>query len=335
MAGHVDSDAIIATDISGRIIFLNLPAERLTGWKNAEAAGRAHDDVVRFLNGKTREKLESPLSASLRGGGETPARGPALLIAKDGSETPVEINAAPMAAKSGAIMVMQDCGPREKRELEDFVTSVSHDLRSPVGSIIQLAQLLEMDYSEQLDKHGNELITTISACGKRMLTLLQGLLEYSQALASAPEDVPPAAANAQLDAAIANLKAQIESSGAKVTNDTLPEARVAPVHLIQMFQNLISNAIYYRSAQPPHIHISAQRDGAMWRFSVSDNGKGIEEKFFGLIFQPFKRVDSTNKEGAGLGLALCRKIVERAGGRIWVDSQPGKGSTFYFTLPAA
>jgi PAS domain S-box-containing protein len=335
MAGHVDSDAIIVTDISGRITFLNHAAERLTGWTSAEAAGRAHGEIATFLNSRTREPLESPLTFSLRDGKEAALTGPVLLISKNGSEIPVDISAAAMAGKSGAVMTMQDGGPREKRELEDFVTSVSHDLRSPVGSIIQLAQLLEMDYSDKLDKHGNELLSTIAACGKRMLALLQGLLEYSQALATAPEDVPPVPAEAQLAAALGNLQAQIGASGAKITYDALPETRIGAVHLIQLFQNLVGNAIHYRSAQPPHIHVSAQRDGGMCLFSVSDNGKGMEEKFHGLIFQPFKRIDATNKEGAGLGLALCRKIVERAGGRIWVDSQPGKGSTFYFTLPAA
>ena len=168
---------------------------------------------------------------------------------------------------------------------------------------------------------------------RRMQSLISGLLEYSR-VGTRGKEPELTDSKAALEQAILDLHASIKESGVKITADDLPTVHVDPVQLAQLFQNLIGNAIKFRSDSPPEIHISASRQANDWRFAVADNGIGIEPQYAERIFLIFQRLHTRKKyPGTGIGLAICKKIVERHGGKIWVESKPGRGSTFYFTVP--
>ncbi|MGA8026660.1 MAG: ATP-binding protein [Bryobacteraceae bacterium] len=220
--------------------------------------------------------------------------------------------------------------------LEQFAYSASHDLQEPLRNISCYTQLFTSMYSGKLDRQADEYLGYITEGAKRMGLLVQDLLSYTRT--AAISDPPHAAASAvlALQSTLLHLKAAIRESRALVQYDDLPSLYVHPVHLEQLFQNLIGNAIKYRKFEhPPIIHISAAPRGDKWLFSVRDNGIGIESHYTTQIFGIFKRLHSADKyPGTGIGLALCQKIIERYRGHIWVESELGKGSTFCFTLPA-
>jgi light-regulated signal transduction histidine kinase (bacteriophytochrome) len=224
---------------------------------------------------------------------------------------------------------------RANEDLNQFAHSASHDLQEPLRTMSIYSQLLRRKFKGRLDAEEEQYIHYVVRSAARMEALLRDLLAYTQA--SSPSDQPHRVvdANAALDGALSNLRATIESSGACVTYGTLPKLRIPQVHLTQLFQNLIGNAIKYLREQPPRVKIGAERRNAEWLFSVEDNGIGIEEKYKEHIFGIFKRLHTADEySGTGIGLAICQRIVERAGGRIWVESQLGRGSTFFFTLPS-
>ena len=196
-------------------------------------------------------------------------------------------------------------------------------------------QMLSRRYGGRLDSQGQQCLNEVIEAATRMEILLRDLLEYSRA-GDLGEAAHPENAEAALEAALANLKVAIAESGARIQSDQLPVLPVLSTHLQQLFQNLIGNAIKYRRADAtPEIYVHAWREGTMWYFSVSDNGIGIEQQFTDEIFGLFKRLHRREEySGTGIGLAICQRIVERYGGRIWVESKPGEGSIFYFTLPA-
>jgi PAS domain S-box-containing protein len=212
---------------------------------------------------------------------------------------------------------------RANQDLEQFAYSASHDLQEPLRSVTIFSQLLSGRYGDKREG------------AHRMEMLVHDLLAYTQA---ATMDVEPASAdaNAAMQAAIANLAGTIAETGATVNADPLPSVRIHAIQLQQVFQNLIGNAVkYHRPGVAPVVHTGARRQDGIWRFSVTDNGIGIEPQFQERIFGLFKRLHSGDEySGTGIGLALCQRIVERNHGRIWVESEPGKGSSFHFTLPA-
>ena len=198
------------------------------------------------------------------------------------------------------------------------------------------SELLQKRFGGQLGPVADEYIGFTVAGAARMETLLRDLRTYTQV--STAEQLPPGEidARAVLDKALANLEVAIHDAGATVRSERLPHVRIHEFQLQQLFQNLIGNAIRYRGTAPPLIDVSAKRVGDDWRFSVSDNGIGIEPEYKEQIFGIFKRLHSASDfPGTGMGLAICQRIVERGGGRIWVESEPGRGSTFYFTVPCA
>jgi len=168
----------------------------------------------------------------------------------------------------------------------------------------------------------------------RMGRMIRDLLEYTRASSLSSSLLDTVSVEVVLEEALRNLRASIEESGALVTHDPLPVLRAEPVHLQQIFQNLVSNAIKYRGSESPCVHISAAPEAGGWMFSVRDNGIGIDTRYKEQVFGLFKRLHSNSQySGTGLGLAICKKLVERYQGRIWVESEPGAGSTFFFTLP--
>ena len=223
---------------------------------------------------------------------------------------------------------------RANQDLEQFAYSASHDLQEPLRSIKIFSQLLSDRYGNKLEARALEFLGHVCASASRMEMLVRDLLAYTQAsmVDKAPEEVD---ANEAVEAALSNLAGAIAETAAKVDFDPLPSVRVHAIQLQQVFQNLISNAIkYHRTGVSPVVHITARRENEGWLFSVIDNGIGIEPEFQERIFGLFKRLHTGNEySGTGIGLALCQRIVERHNGRIWVESEPGAGSSFHFTVP--
>jgi len=223
---------------------------------------------------------------------------------------------------------------RSNDDLQQFAYVASHDLQEPLRMVASYTQLLARRYKGRLDSDADEFIAYAVDGSNRMQVLIRDLLAYSRAGTNG-KALREVASESALKEALANLRATIEDSGADVTYDSLPTVTTDSVQLAQVFQNLVGNAIKYRRAELPHVHVSAAKNGGdEWIFSVRDNGLGIDSQYFERIFVLFQRLHGREEfEGTGIGLAICRKILQRLGGRIWVESQPEKGSTFYFALP--
>ncbi|WP_445173757.1 ATP-binding protein [Microcoleus sp.] len=221
---------------------------------------------------------------------------------------------------------------RSNAELEQFAYVASHDLQAPLATIASYAQLLEKRYKDKLDSQASKFIGNIVQGCTRMQTLIDDLLEYSR-VGRSQKPFQLTDCNHAVEQALANLQGAIRQTQAVVTYRELPPVMGDISQLVQLFQNLVGNSIKYRHDAPPVVHITACKQEKDWLFSVSDNGIGIATQHQARIFQIFQRLH-TQKEysGTGIGLAICQKIVERHGGYIWVESKPGQGSTFYFTL---
>jgi PAS domain S-box-containing protein len=219
------------------------------------------------------------------------------------------------------------------RDLEQFAYIASHDLQEPLRAVAGFVTLLKQRYRGKLDEKADGYINSAVEGVSRMQALINGLLEYSRV--GTRGDVPePFSAEDALKEALENLQTLIQESGATITSDPLPRVRADGVQLTHVFQNLIANAIKFRSERTPEIQVGSRRQAGSWLFWVRDNGIGIEPQYYGRIFLIFQRLHTRTKyPGTGIGLAICKRIVERHGGNIWVESQPGQGSTFYFTLP--
>ncbi|WP_035992723.1 ATP-binding protein [Leptolyngbya sp. KIOST-1] len=222
---------------------------------------------------------------------------------------------------------------RSNAELQKFAYVASHDLQEPLRMVTSYLQLLERRYKGQLDPDADEFIHFAVDGALRMRTLINDLLTYSR-VGTQGRTLKLTNSTEAVEQAIANLKLTIEESGASVVYDGLPSIRADPTQLTQLFQNLIGNGIKFRSAAPPHIEIKASQQGEVWLFAVQDNGIGLDPQYADQIFVIFQRLNNRiNYPGTGIGLAVCKKIVERHGGKIWVQSKPNQGSTFYFTIP--
>jgi len=222
---------------------------------------------------------------------------------------------------------------RSNAELEQFAYVASHDLQEPLRMVASYTQLLARRYRGKIDSEADEFIGFAVDGATRMQTLIRDLLSYSRIMTQG-HSLLPADAKLACDIACRNLQKSIEESGAKVTVGLLPTVHADATQLTQLFQNLIGNALKYCDERAPLIRVDATAADEAWQFSVQDNGIGIESQYFERIFQMFQRLHTREKySGTGIGLAICRRIVERHGGRIWVESQPGMGSTFHFAIP--
>jgi PAS domain S-box-containing protein len=345
-------DGVITTDHAGRVAYLNPVAEQLTGWHNADASGRPLEEVFKIINEDSRETVENPAAKVLREGVIVGLANHTLLIAKDGHERSIDDSGAPISVKgdeiSGVVLVFRDVTERraEERErqaqaqelgraneeLNQFAYAVTHDLREPLRNVINFSQLFHRGLIDGSQANAETSIKYIVEGVQRMEMLLNDLLAYSQAGGS-QEAAVLVDTNDALKRALDNLKVAIAESGVAITSDYLPTVRGHDAQMVQVFQNLVSNAIKYRSQAVPRVQIRAQKNEHEWIFSVRDNGVGIRPEYQGTIFRLFKRLHGREIPGTGMGLAICSKIIERHGGRLWVSSQPGEGSEFFFSLP--
>jgi PAS domain S-box-containing protein len=344
-------DAMVVVNPGGEIVLLNVQAEKQFGYSRDELVGQRVKNIIpegfaeRLIADGTRSAAQA-LAQQIGTGIELIAR------RKDGSEFPIEIMLSPLESAEGVLVTaaIRNITERKKSEehlvktvgelkrsndeLQQFAYVSSHDLQEPLRMVTSYTQLLAGRYKGRLDSDADEFIAfAVDGCN-RMQGLIKDLLAYSRAGTNGKvlRDVP--AENA-LKEALANLGATIAQSSAVVSYDALPVIRTDETQLTQVFQNLVGNAIKYHGTEVPHVHVSATKNGGNeWTFSVRDNGLGIDSQYFDRIFILFQRLHGRDEfDGTGIGLAICKKILERLGGRIWVESQPEKGSTFYFALP--
>ncbi|MGH9583612.1 MAG: ATP-binding protein, partial [Bryobacteraceae bacterium] len=267
------------------------------------------------------------------------------LLARDGKRLEAEIVATRYVVAGGEQVIQcnvrditvrkraEDDLRRSNEDLQQFAYAASHDLQEPLRTVRSYAQLVARRYESALDEDGRKFLGYLQSGAERMSDLIRDLLAYSQVniLDTRPERVN---AETVLAATVMNLQMAIAESDAIVTNDSLPTVRIDGLQFLQLFQNLVGNALKYRKPdEPPHIHVSAERDRVEWVFSVRDNGIGFDPGSVEKVFGVFKRLHGREYPGTGIGLSICKKIVERNGGRIWAKSSPGEGSAFYFTIP--
>ncbi len=223
---------------------------------------------------------------------------------------------------------------RSNEELEEFARIASHDLSAPITSTRWLVEMLTSRHGNQLDADGQKALAQVAISLERMSDLVEAVLTHAKVGKDPIASLEEADTELALEVAMENLRRDVITTRARITYGRLPSLLIGQQPLTQLFQNLLSNAIKYRRPEAsPEIHVSAEQSGALWRVSVRDNGMGIEPEWFERIFLPMQRRHSSKIAGSGIGLATCRKIVNRAGGRIWVESEAGSGSTFFFTLP--
>ena len=223
---------------------------------------------------------------------------------------------------------------RSNDDLQQFAYIAAHDLQEPLRMVASYTQLLAKRYKGRLDSDADEFIAFAVDGAHRMQLLIVDLLAYCR-VETTGKEFRETSSEAALEQALLNLRGTILESSGVVTHDLLPTVLADATQLVQLFQNVVGNAIKYRSPEPPRVHVSAKKNsGSEWIFSMRDNGLGIEPKYFEKIFVMFQRLHSREEfSGTGIGLTVCKKIAERHGGRMWVESEPGKGSTFYFALP--
>jgi PAS domain S-box-containing protein len=342
-------DAMVVVNQGGEIVLLNLQAEKQFGYRRDELLGQKVTNIIpdgfaERLVADDLRSAEDALAQEIGTGIELTGR------RKDKTEFPIELMLSPLggaegilvtaairnisvrkAAETHLISKVQELN-RSNEELGQFAYIASHDLQEPLRMVASYTQLLSRRYKGKLDSDADEFIAFAVDGATRMQRLIQDLLAYSRVGTKGKELLKTSSEDA-LQHALANLRGAVEESGAMITHDPLPDVLADEMQLIQLFQNLVGNAIKYQSPGTPKVHIAALNGGNQWRFSVNDNGLGIDPQYFDRIFGMFQRLHKREEfAGTGIGLAICKKIVERHGGQISVESQPGQGSTFRFAL---
>jgi PAS domain S-box-containing protein len=340
-------DGIFVRGPDRKIEYWSKGAEEMYGWTAEDALGRVSNELLATRFPHPLDKIESELARTGRWEGDlvhTDKMGRQLVTA---SRWAAQRDQA--GRLRGALEINHDITERKRMEgllrrraaelsrsnaeLEQFAYVASHDLQEPLRVVTTYMRLLQNQYQGKLDADADEYIGYAVDSASRMRQLITDLLSLSRASTKAQE-IGPVEVEGVFKDALANLGAVVEETGASVSHDPLPSVIADRSQLIQLLQNLIGNAIKFSGPRAPHVHVSSKRMEQEWLFSVRDNGIGISPEHRERIFIVFQRLhDRTEYPGTGVGLAICKKIVERHGGRIWVESQPGEGSTFYFTIP--
>jgi two-component system CheB/CheR fusion protein len=330
-------DGILVIDgVSGEVIEANPYFLELTRHARAEIVGKAFWDIPPFR--RAREAHGLATEALKQGVVRYDA---VRLQANDGREPVVDLIANRYRVKERALIQVniRDVTARRHAEedlrqanldLQQFAFAASQDLQDPLRTVIGQARRLQQTYGGKLDTGADETIQSITSASQRMQHMVLDLLSYAQS-ARAAISIVPTSVEAALATAMSNLQLAIQSADARITWDALPTVLMDATQLVQLLQNLIGNALKFRGADAPHVHLSGGEAGADAVISVRDNGIGIEPRFHESVFSVFKKVHGSEYPGTGIGLAICKRIVERHGGRIWVESEVGKGSTFFFT----
>jgi PAS domain S-box-containing protein len=343
-------DPMIISSEDGTILVVSSQFEDCFGYTRDEVVGL---NILRLVPERFRRMhpqkmadfLKSPQLRRMGGGAEL------FAVRKDGSEFPVEISLSPLRTKKGTFIIscVRDMTSRKRvdealiartkelarsnAELERVAFMASHDLQEPLRMINCYLDLLEKHGRETMDTASLEFLGFARDAGRRLATMVNDLLIHSRETAAQPA-VGCVDATSVMNHVLQNLQLLIDDSGAQVDCGPLPTVLGTVSSLEQVFQNMVSNAIKYRGKASPKIKIQAVRYGSEWQFCVRDNGIGIPPEYSTRIFEMFQRLHGQEIPGTGIGLATCKKIVERMGGRIWVKSRPGEGAAFYFTFPA-
>lgn len=353
LAAIVESaeDAILSRDLNGTVQSWNPGAEHLFGYKAEEIVGR--NIVLLVPADRAREEQHFTAKMLL---GERINQFETVRQRKDGTTVDVMVTVSPLKDDTGRVIgaakILRDITDRkmaEKKlqanaedlrrsneELERFAYVASHDLQEPLRTVASFAQLLGKRFKGKLDNDADEFIQFIVDGANRMQTLINDLLSFSR-VGTKGKPFAPVATEDVVKTVLHDLNGSIADHGAEVTHDALPVVMADGVQVRQVLQNLIGNAIkFHKKGEPPRVHISAAPQNGQWEFRVRDSGIGIDPQYFERVFIIFQRLHGKEEySGTGIGLAVCKKIVERHAGRIWVESEPGVGSTFCFTLPGA
>jgi PAS domain S-box-containing protein len=357
-------DAMVVVNQSGEIVLVNVQAEKQFGYRRDELIGQKVKNIIpdgfaeRLVADATRSTVEA-LAQQIGMGIELSGR------RKDGSEFPIEIMLSPLESPEGILVTaaIRNISARKKSEednaqlelrveertkqlananrvlersnieLQQFAYVASHDLQSPLRSISGFVQLLKIEYENKLDEQAADWIRRTIQATEQMQNLIRGVLAYSRVDSRSRPFMPIPFLDVFNDV-VALLEPSIQDAGGQVTHGDLPVVIGDRSQFVQLMQNLIGNGLKYHGDKSPHVHVSAERKGNEWTFSVRDNGIGIDAKYYESVFEIFKRLhDQKEYPGTGIGLAVCRRVVNRHGGRIWVESEAGLGSAFHFTLP--
>lgn len=343
------NDTLIAVDPEGKIDRVNRATEELFGYSESDLVGKSLDMIFHpdnsYFSGPPFQALVqkgSVQNIELR------------FRSRVGSTIPVLFSSSVMFNKKGQMQglvcvalditerkrmeeeLLRKTGELERsnEELEHFAYVASHDLQEPLRMVSSYLNLISRRYRDRLDSDADEFISFAVDGSERMRRMINDLLVYSRA-GTRKKEPGPVSVESVLRQSLSNLEVAIKDSGAEVTHDPLPEVMGDELQLVQLFQNLIGNAIKFaREGERPMVHVSARQGRGSWTFSIKDNGIGIEPEYLDRIFQIFQRLHEVGKyPGTGIGLAVCKKIAERHGGQIWVESAPGQGTTFFFTIP--
>lgn len=350
LAVDASPNGMVMIDDQGKIVLANRESARMFGYAHKELVGKRIEELVpasiRTEHVEYRREFFSAPTARKMGAGRD-LQG----LRKDRSAFPIEIGLNPTRGETGMMVLAAIVDITERKEsermikahaeelrrsnaeLEQFAYVASHDLQEPLRMVTSYTELLAERYRSQLDERADKYIRYIVDGTRRMKQLINDLLAYSR-LNTQAKPFELTDFTRVMNQVLTGMKATIAESGARVECGNLPSIFAEPAQISRLLQNLVSNAIKFRSKQTPVIRVSAERNNGMWTFAVQDNGIGIDEAFADRIFQMFQRLHGRNEyEGNGIGLALAKKIVERHGGRIWFKSPAGGGTTFYFTIP--